>query len=85
MVQLELGDEMESRLVEAARESGVSVDGYVRSCVAEKLTRKHRVGTLAEQQQAAKELSTFTIDRGIHIEVPEGMSMREYIAEACGF
>jgi hypothetical protein len=46
MVQLELGEEIESRLVEAARESGVSIDGYVRSCVAAKLARKHRAGTL---------------------------------------
>ncbi len=85
MVQVELGEELESRLADAARECGLSVDGYIRSCVEAKLPRHQRPGTLEQQQQAAKQLSTFARDRNINIEIPEGMSMREYIREACGF
>jgi len=85
MVQLELGEDIESRLLEAARNSGVSVDGYVQSCVAAKLPRKHTPKSLDEQRQAVKELSTFAKDRNINIEIPGGTSMRDYIAEACGF
>ncbi len=85
MVQLELGEEIESQLAEAARESGVSVDGYVRTCVADKLPRRHSTKSLEAQRQAANELATFAKDRGIKFELPEEVTMREYIAEACGF
>jgi hypothetical protein len=89
MLQLELGPEIEVRIADAARTRGISVNDYVREKLDPQLPGQSSQpvfkSTLEERLQAVKELSTFAKDRGINIELPEGMSIRDYIREATGF
>jgi predicted DNA-binding protein len=87
MLQLELGEEIEGRLHEAAKEQGVTVDTYVRERIVAQLSDTGPVddATLERQREAIRELSTFAKDRGIDVKLPSGMSVREYISEAMGF
>jgi hypothetical protein len=92
MLQLELGPEIEARVVKQANRLGVSVDTYVKTRLVSELpeSQVHEKAdfdaeTVERRTRAAKELATFAQDRGINIEIPEGMTMREYIRDACGF
>jgi hypothetical protein len=89
MLELELGPDMERQLAQQARTRGLSIDAYVR----EKLVLPHPrstdqpvfTSTLEEPLQAAKELSTFAMDRGINVKLSEDTNIRDYIREATGF
>jgi hypothetical protein len=92
MLQIELGQEVEARVLEQAGHLGVSVDVYVKTRLISELPESESperveldAETVERRKRAAKELATFAEDRGIHIEIPEGMSLREYIRDACGF
>ncbi len=92
MLQIELGQDIESRVAEQASHLGVSVDVYVKTRLISELPESKLperaeldAETVERRKRAAKELATFAEDHGINIEIPEGMSLREYIRDACGF
>ncbi len=92
MLQLELGQDIEARVLEQADHLGISVDVYVKSRLLSGLPEsdlpekvEFDAETVERRKRAAKKLATFAEDHGIHIEIPEGMSLREYIRDACGF
>jgi len=79
MVQLELGEEIEAGITDAARAQGVSLNEFVRSRLAPHLLPLRRTSTLEERQAAAKELSTFARDRGINL--APGVTIKSLLEE----
>jgi hypothetical protein len=79
MVQLELGEEIETGITDAARAQGISLNEFVRSRLAPHLLPSRRTSTLEERQAAVKELRTFARDRGI--DLAPGVTIKSLLEE----
>ncbi len=80
MVQIELGEELESRLVAAAFDSGVSVDQYVRLGIEPMLPAQVTPSTLEERRATIAKLKTFAQDHGIRL--APGVTVKDLINES---
>jgi hypothetical protein len=86
MLQIELGEEVETRLSKAAKDEGVTVDVYLKDRVLGQLP----VGpideaTLERRREASRKLATFAKDHNVQFELPPGMTMRDYIKDCMGY
>jgi uncharacterized protein YgfB (UPF0149 family) len=79
MLQLELGEDIETRIAEKADALGISVNDFVRNQFALYLAPMRRKTTLAEREAAARELATFAKDRGI--DLPIGVTIKSLLEE----
>jgi len=79
MVQLELGEEIEAGITDAARSQGVSLDEFVRSRLAPYVSLSGKTSTLERRQEAVKKLATFAKDRGI--DLAPGVTIKSLLEE----
>jgi hypothetical protein len=80
MLQIELGEEVETRLSKAAKDEGVTVDVYLKERVlAQLLVGPIDEAKLERRREAIKKLATFAKDDNVKFELPPGMTMRDYI------
>ncbi len=83
MLQIELGEQIETQLVDAAKAKGVSVDAYLRDQILPRLPRPYvppDAETIALRTQAIKKLMTFAADNGIHL--TEGVTVDDLRRES---
>jgi len=79
MVQLELGEELEIGITDAAHAQGMSLNEFVRSRLTPHLLPSRRTSTLEGRQAAARKLATFAKDRSITL--APGVTIKSLLEE----
>lgn len=83
MLQLELGEDVENHVTEAAQRAGVTVDAYVRDRVAPQPLRTPALvdaETLKLRREAIQKLMTFAKDHNVRL--PDGVTVDDLRRES---